>query len=238
MCATTMSLFIFLSQKNLNESLEKMYKNESESILKHTLLSFEHQFSTVEDTLEQLRQSLLVVDKYSSSTAEIAALIQERQERFAVNGHIIYGLENGDFFQGVDDNIPESYNPIEQEWYKLALENPNEIFWTEPYFNYITQEIIITASTPIIGPKGIQGVIAIDLNLAEMSNQISNAKIGEDGLVMLMSRNGTILANREYHMIGELPFGSQFERILEDAQGSYVPYILQGKDYLLRADTN
>ena len=123
MCATTMSLFIFLSQNNLDESLEKMYKSESESIVKHTLLSFEHQLSSVEDTLEQLRQSLIVVDKYSSNTAEITALIQERQESFAINGRIIYGLENGDFFLGVDDNIPESYNPIEQEWYKLALEN-------------------------------------------------------------------------------------------------------------------
>ena len=107
MCITTMSLFTFLSQKNLNESLEKMYKNESESILKHTLLSFEHQLSSVEDILEQLRQSLLVVNKYSSNTAEIAALIQEQQESFPINGRIIYGLENGDFFQGVDDNIPE-----------------------------------------------------------------------------------------------------------------------------------
>ncbi len=237
MCITTMSLFTVLSQKNLNESLEKMYKNESESILTHTLLSFEHRLSTVEDTLEQLRQSLLVLSKHSSDTDEIAAFIQERQQSFPVNGHIIYGLENGDFYQGIVDKIPNSYNPAEEDWYQFALENPNEVFWTEPYLNFITQEIIITASKPVISPEGIQGVVAIDLNLLELSNQISNAKIGEDGLVMLMSRNGTILANREHHMIGELPFGSQFATILEESQGRYLPYLIQGKDYLLHSDT-
>lgn len=232
-----MSLFTFLSQKNLNESLEKMYKNESESILTHTLLSFEHRLSTVEDTLEQLRQSLLALSKYPSEKEEIAAFIQERQQSFPVNGHIIYGLENGDVYQGFVDKIPDSYNPVAEDWYQFALKNPSEVFWTEPYLDFITQEIIITASKPIITPEGVQGVVAIDLNLAELSNQISNAKIGEDGLVMLISRNGTILANREHHMIGELPFGAQFASIREASQREYIPYLIQGKDYLLRSDT-
>ncbi|MEK5037087.1 EAL domain-containing protein [Sporosarcina sp. FSL K6-3457] len=214
-----------------------MYKNESESISAHTLLSFEHQLSSVEDTLEQLRQSLLVLNKYSSSTDEIATLIRVQQESFPVNGHIVYGLENGDYFQGLAEKIPNSFSPVEQEWYQLALENPNKVFWTEPYLNFFTQEIIITASKPVISLEGIQGVVAIDLNLVEMSNQISNAKIGEDGMVMLMSRNGTMLANREHYMIGESPFGSQFESILEDAKGNYIPYTIQGKDYILRSDT-
>lgn len=237
MCVTTMSLFTFLSQKNLNESLEMMYKNESESILKNTLLSFEHQLASVEDTLAQLRQSLLILNKYSNSTDEFEALIKERQETFPIHGQIIYGLANGDFYQGIDHNIPKSYNPIEQDWYQFALENPNEVFWTEPYFNFITQEIIITASMAIIQPEGIQGVVAVDLNLVELSEQISNAKIGEDGLVMLLSRNGTILANREHHMIGEYPFGPQFTSVLETAGQNYIPYIIQGEDYLLRADS-
>ena len=162
MCMTTMSLFTFLSQKNLNESLEKMYKNESESILKNTLLSIEYQLSTVEDTLEQLHQSLLLLNKYSINKDEIATLIQVQQDIFPINGQIIYGLENGDYFQGGVHKTAENYDPIEQDWYRLALEHPNEVFWTEPYFNFTTQEIIITASKSIIGHEGILGVIAID----------------------------------------------------------------------------
>ena len=44
-----------------------------------------------------------------------------------------------------------------------------------------------------------------------MSNAISNSRIGEDGLVMLLSSNGTIIANRDNNMIGESLFGNQFD---------------------------
>ena len=76
-------------------------------------------------------------------------------------------------------------------------------------------------------------------NLVEMSKQISNAKIGEDGLVMLMSRNGTILANREYHMIGELPFGITIRTYTRrhDKVTLCTLYPFRERTILLRADT-
>ena len=95
------------------------------------------------------------------------------------------------------DYIPSEYNPVQQEWYKLAKEGNGEIIWTEPYLNYMSQEIVMTAAKPVEGSNGLQGVIAIDFNLVEMSKDISTAKIGEDGLVMLLNRNGTIIANRD-----------------------------------------
>ena len=85
--------------------------------------------------------------------------------------------------------------------------------------------------------KGFWASLRLTSNLVEMSNQINNVKIGEDGMVMLLSRNGTILANREQHMIGELPFGRpQFSSILEETTGNFMPYTIQGKDYLVRSD--
>ena len=80
-------------------------------------------------------------------------------------GQIFYGEKNGGFFQGENDNIPSEYNPVDQDWYKLAQAGHGEIIWTEPYFNYMTQEIVVTAAKPVIGLNGLQGVIAIDFNL-------------------------------------------------------------------------
>ena len=65
------------------------------------------------------------------------------------------------------------YNPVEQEWYKLAKKGNGEIIWTEPYLDYMSQEIVMTAAKPIEGSNGLQGVIAIDFNLVEMSKDIS-----------------------------------------------------------------
>ena len=67
-------------------------------------------------------------------------------------GKLCYGSENGEFYRGIV-SVPDSYNPVEQEWYKLAMKNQGEVFWTEPYLDYVTQEIIITASKSVKGPR-------------------------------------------------------------------------------------
>ena len=49
-----------------------------------------------------------------------------------------------------------------------------------------------------------------------MSKSISTSKIGEEGLFMLLNRNGTIIANRDNYMISESLFGNQYEQMKKD----------------------
>ena len=80
----------------------------------------------------------------------------------------------------------------------------------------------MTAAKSLEGTNGSQGVIAIDFNLVDMSKDISSSKIGEDGFVMLLNRNGTIIANRDNYMIGESLFGNQFVQMKKDTNQRYV----------------
>lgn len=234
MCIITISLFSILSLNNFKKSLEKQYKNESQLVLKQTLTTFEDQASNIENILEQLSQSPILKNEHSG-IEEITTLIQTSQKLSPTNGRIFYGKENGGFYQGENEYIPSEYNPVQQNWYKLAKAGHGEIIWTEPYLNYTSQEIVMTAAKPVEGSNGFQGVIAIDFNLVEMSKSISTSKIGEKGLVMLLNRNGTIIANRDNLMIGESLFGNQFEQMKKDTNQRYVPFIIQDKDYLLHS---
>lgn len=231
-----MSLFGFLSLINLYKSLEKQYKNESEFVLKETSQNFEHQFSNVENILKQLEQFDALKRDYSGGRDEITTLLQIYQQIVPTGGKIIYGLADGRFYQGVPKKVPKGFNPAKQEWYKLAIENQGKVNWTEPYLDYATQENIITASKAVQGPNGIQGVIAIDFNLIDISRAISKSRIGSEGLVMLLSSNGTIMANRGNHMIGESLFGSQYTKMIEATHTKHVPYVIQDKNYLVRSD--
>ena len=94
-----MSLFGILSFKNLKKSLEKQYKNESEFVLKQTVATFEYQFSNVENILEQLAQSQILKSEHPRSE-EDTTLLQIYQKISPTNGKIVYGLENGGFYQG------------------------------------------------------------------------------------------------------------------------------------------
>ena len=46
---------------------------------------------------------------------------------------------------------------------------------------------------------------------------------------MLLNRNGTIIANRDNHMIGESLFGNQFAQMKKDTNQRYVPFFIQDK---------
>ena len=143
-----------------------------ELVLKQTQSSFEYEFSNIEYWLNQLSQSPILKGNVINEMNDIDHYLKTHQKMYQ-HGNIIYGLNNGGFYQGITKYVPENYNPLKQKWYKEAVKNNGEVSWTEPYFDFVTQEIIITASKTVIGSNGISGVIAIDFNLEEMSNKIS-----------------------------------------------------------------
>lgn len=108
--------------------------------------------------------------------------------------------------------------------------------WTEPYLDYFTQDIIISASKSIRTANGMRGVVAIKFNLYEMSKLISNARVGEEGLVMLLSSSGTILANRDNHLIGVSLFQDQLDKMLNVTNEKFVPYMISNKNYYIHSD--
>lgn len=104
---TTILLFGILLYINLNKSLEKKFESESNAVLEQTILSFEYEYSSVENVLQQLSDKLANV----SSEKEIQEAIQLYQGVSPSNGSIIYGLENGDYYLADIKKMPEDYNP-------------------------------------------------------------------------------------------------------------------------------
>lgn len=231
------TLFGVLSFVNSKESLEEQYKNNAESVLAQTMLRFEYDFSNVETILNQLSQSPILQDRKDSTKGGISELLQMYKKISRIKGNIYYGLEDGEIYRSIDIELPDGYNPIDQEWYQLANSNPGHVVWTEPYFHHVTQDIIISGLKTVESSDDNQAVLVIDFSLSQMSNQISDAKIGEDGLVMLLSSSGKILANRDNYLIGESLFEDSYTEIIEDTQTSHVNYNIDEKKYLVHSDT-
>lgn len=233
-----MTLFGITSYVNTKESLDDKYKNEAESVLDQTMLTFEYEFSTVESSLTQLSKSPILQNPKDNTEEEIGSLIQIYKEIWQTNANIYFGLTSGELYRGTEDmDLSEEYNPVTQEWYQLANTDPENIVWTEPYFHHVTQDIIISALKSVGNADNTQGLLVIDFSLEQMSKRISEEKIGEEGLVMLLSSNGTILANRENYMIGESLFDESYSQKIEDMKTSYVNYKIDDKSYLLHAKT-
>ena len=40
--------------------------------------------------------------------------------------------------RSIEIDLPDGYNPIDQEWHHLANSNPGHVVWTEPDFHHVT----------------------------------------------------------------------------------------------------
>lgn len=233
MCLTTMTLFGFISSQNLKQSIDIQYKQESEAVLNQTVTSFENSFSTIENSLIQLGRTLNI--QSASNNENISLFFNTYQSILPPSSTLVYGVINGKVYRGDNKEVAKSYNPAERVWYKVALVNKGEVNWTDPYLDYSTQEIVISASLYVNGPN-MEGIIAIDLKLSELSNIISSTNVGENGLVMLLNQNGTIIANKDNYLIGENLFGQQSKQMIEKSRAEHVPYVIDKIQYLVHSD--
>ncbi|MFC7687290.1 EAL domain-containing protein [Ureibacillus sp. GCM10028918] len=225
----TTVLFVFLSYTRISKSLKDQYINESESVLEQTSNNFTVQFLNIQNILASLSEEL------EKESIAVFKTLQFYERLTPSNSSIYLGLEDGQYYFSSRKLLPESYTVVEQEWYKNS-QNRNEVTWTEPYLDYLTQEIIISASIPI-KHNGQDGVAAIQFSINDISNIISQSEIGEKGLVMLISSNGTILANRDNYLIGESIIEKGHEALLERSFEEQVPYSIDGQKYLIHTKT-
>jgi|GEM_PF-1001833 len=94
--------------------------------------------------------------------------------------------------------IDQHYDPRERPWFLGAQADQGlpegEIFWTEPYTFFTTKEPGITAATRMRLADGRDLVLGLDLKLKSISSYTMDAKVGQHGVVLVMTDDEKLLA--------------------------------------------
>ncbi|WP_291649425.1 methyl-accepting chemotaxis protein [Clostridium sp.] len=163
------------------------------------------------------------------------------QSYTSVNDDVVsayIGSEDGKFLLSPHEDIGSDYDPRNREWYKKAVTNPSEVIISEPYEDAINKRIVVTYSKAIFNEKGeFQGVIAIDKNLEKLSDVVSNIDLGEGAFASIFSKDGTIIANNNFSLIGknekDIPW---IEKVLEIENKTNKYLKIDGVTYLSYKD--
>ncbi|MBN2377346.1 MAG: SpoIIE family protein phosphatase [Sedimentisphaerales bacterium] len=107
------------------------------------------------------------------------------------------------------------YNPNERPWFVGALKNipassdsanpdqtTSQIFWTEPYRFFTTNEPGITVSQAFRGPNGKQYVLAFDILLNEIQKFTEKIKVLDQGDVFIVSGKQIQDESKAHYLIG------------------------------------
>ena len=89
----------------------------------------------------------------------------------------------------------DTYDPRVRPWYKSAKSVMGSI-WTDPYIFFTSRSPGITAATPVLDFAGdVQGVIGVDIEIQELSNFLSQLRIGKNGAAFILNSNGDVIAH-------------------------------------------
>jgi len=121
------------------------------------------------------------------------------------------------------------YDPRTRPWYKAAIQ-AGKPTWSPIYVFTATPELGVTPVVPIYNQNGkVQGVLAIDLTLTQITDYLRNLKISRSGEAFIIERSGDIIASST----NELPFLTSKEgRERRNAINSTNPLIQSTALYL------
>lgn len=120
-----------------------------------------------------------------------------------------------------------------EDWYKKAIEFDGKELWTKPYVDTLNSnnEMIISEIRVIKDIKsGVKcGVLKIDINLDIFSSALKNTKIGKDGYMFIVNKDGEVITSKNSEQTGKKVNGSYFSTIKNSKEGTFT-YTDQSKN--------
>ncbi|WP_394203373.1 methyl-accepting chemotaxis protein [Shewanella waksmanii] len=177
------SVQAYLSISRLAEETESHISQRFDALAQSTSANIESWLAAKSQILTS-NQSIIA----STSDVERELLVSQHAGGFI---YLYAGLESGDIVYG-DKTMewPEGYDPRTRPWYRLAI-NQTELALTKPYRD-VTGEIVVTMAQSFSGAQ--RGVVAADLSLNYISEQISNLNIENQGFAFILDQDNRVLA--------------------------------------------
>jgi diguanylate cyclase (GGDEF)-like protein len=96
-----------------------------------------------------------------------------------------------------DERIDEAddFDPRKRGWYvNAALQK--QLVWTDPYVFFTVKRFGVTSSMPLLSAQGeVVGVVGIDLELAQLSEFLSELQISQSGSSFIVTDDGVLVGS-------------------------------------------
>lgn len=125
--------------------------------------------------------------------------------------YVYFANSEGGYLQWPAGNIGANYDPRQRPFYQTALKNKGQITRTSAYYFASDDASIISTVATVKDANGnVMGVQGMDVSLKGLTEIVKEIKLGEQGYIMLLQDDGTILVdpkhtNNTFKNINSLP---------------------------------
>jgi signal transduction histidine kinase len=147
---------------------------------------------------------------------------------------VYMGRENGSFVRSHKRERPTRYDPRQRPWYKLAKNNPKEVMKTDAYPALTTADVNIGVVKALVDAKGsFYGVVGVDVTLVKLTDYINNIQINPEGKIILVDRNGLVLAGLRKDMLFKSidSYEPGLLKVFKEPKGEFVSVDIKDQKY-------
>lgn len=192
-----MSFMIYLTNDQVGKKSAARIFESSEAIVGGLGITVQNYLAQYSQSLEQLSKSKVIADFNASNSeeneAELNVLLTDYMSIHEDTA--VYYSTQSDYILMRSDADLSGHKPTEQEWFEGAAASPDDVFWSTPYDDYVTGELIITAAKAVMKDGQLVGVACLDLKLSSLSAIIESVDVGNDGSVVLFDDEGMAVSH-------------------------------------------
>ncbi|MBS4743050.1 methyl-accepting chemotaxis protein [Bacillus safensis] len=208
---------------------------------------------SAKENVEQLDKNITKVVKVKTDAADFFSKwitekklkqkgttdIQGRFEQFMsmnddTEGIFVASSDGKVFSRYPNQKMPADYVATERDWYKDGWAKNGELSVSAPYATASTGTLVITISKKL---EDGSGVIAMNLDIANLVKESNSINIGKQGYAFISSPDRKYVAHPKKKAGTTLSGGEWLEKLYSQDQGS-TSYMFEGKEKQMEFTTN
>ncbi len=91
----------------------------------------------------------------------------------------------------------ESYDYLNQEYYKMGMQNPGKVNWEGPYRDNSSGLNMMSNSAGFTKEGKAAGVVTVTMGIDELEKFVQDIKVGANGYAFMVSQDGYYLASKD-----------------------------------------
>ncbi|MCY7494431.1 methyl-accepting chemotaxis protein TlpB [Bacillus safensis] len=208
---------------------------------------------SAKENVEQLDKNITKVVKVKTDAADFFSKwitekklkqkgttdIQGRFEQFMsmnddTEGIFVASSDGKVFSRYPNQKMPADYVATERDWYKDGWAKNGELSVSAPYATASTGTLVVTISKKL---EDGSGVIAMNLDIANLVKESNNINIGKQGFAFIGSPDRTYVAHPKKKAGTKISGGEWLEKLYSQDNGA-MSYMFEGKEKQMEFTTN
>lgn len=194
---------------DLKNNFKQMYDATTTDNVNRVSESVSDTYKTYSEAVSLLSLNSSVKNMKNDDAASEALLLKDLQNFIDTHkdaSSVYLGLSNGNMLMYPSGNLSKDFDPRQRPWYKGAVDSGEKVFLTSPYEDATEKGSMIVSFAKAVrdeNTKEVIGVIGIDIKLKTLSGLVSQIKVGNEGHIALLDRDGQIIAHKDPKLLGK-----------------------------------